>query len=245
MTSLSVIVAFRDSTEEQERARVWDWIKPLYAAHLPDAEVVVGTDDGQDPFHKTVALNRAFEQSSGDLILLADSDTWCPSQKVRDAVAMLTMDPSLWVRPWNIKLKLGQADTEHLLKKPAGSWDGQFMPGADNARRRENLNTYWAAPPWLFTREQYERVGGFDERFRGWGQEDEAFCLAMRSIVGRPKTILGTAIHLMHPRRGRSGKDQWIGEEPVKGRTPNEGLVLDYKRLVRYPDQMERFVRAR
>lgn len=241
MTPFSVVLAFRDSSESQGRFRVWNFIYSQYERFLPEAQIVVGTDDGEDPFHKTVALNRAVAGAKHDLLLIADTDTWCPSAQVREAVAGIEKAPNTWWRPWNRKLKLGPADSERLLQTQDG-WDGTIPPGADHPGRWESMNTYWAAPPHLFTREQYERVGRFDERFRGWGQEDEAFALSLRSIVGRPQRVFGTAVHLYHPRIGKSGKDLWEGETSPRA---NEDLVANYRKLVRYPDQMERFVRSR
>lgn len=243
---LTVVVAFRDSSPEQDRARLWNWLLPKYGQHFPGCTVVIGTDNGEDPFHKTVALNRAVADADDGFIMLNDTDTWCPSSLVKAGLTMLAEHPDSWVRPWNLKLKLGPDDTEWVLKH-GPEWDGEVPVNADHPLRRENLNTYWAAPPWLFTKEQFDRVGGFDERFRGWGQEDEAFCLAMRAIVGRPKTVLGQAVHLHHPRIGRSGKDWWPGEEKLDThhRRPNEKLVVQYKSLVRRPKDMEQFVRSR
>lgn len=238
---LSVIVAFRDHSEEQDRARTWKWLSNHYKWKLPEVEVVVASDDGIDPFHKTVALNRAVEQASEDYLMLADADTWCPSGQVRAGVEMVETDPTIWVRPWNIKLKMGPDDTERLLdnKQP---WNEELPVGADHHTRYESLNTYWAAPPHIFTRQQLESVGGFDERFRGWGQEDEAFALAMRAVVGRPKVFAGRAYHFYHPRIGKSGHDQWVGETDPGA---NEALVAEYRKLVRYPDQMRDMVTSR
>lgn len=237
---LSVIVAFRDSSLTRQRSRLWEFLQKQYAQILPEAEVVVGTDDGEEPFHKTVALNRAVEQATGDLLMLMDADTWCPSEQLTEAMQGIEADPTHWWRPWNVKLKLGEADTERVLTFVR--WDGTAPKDSEHPSRRESLNTYWAAPPHLFTREHYERVGGFDERFRGWGGEDEAFALAMRAIVGRPKVVRGQAIHLWHSRMGKSGKDQWPGQPDP---TTNEHLTAEYRRLVRYPQEMEKMVSNR
>lgn len=237
---LSVLIAFRDSSEDQARWDIWNWIASQYQQFLPEVQLRVCSDDGEDPFHKTVALNRAAAAATAPVLMLADADTWVPSAQIREALTLIETDPSIWVRPWNLKLKLGEVDTQRLMTKAV--WDGVVPEGADLPGRRESLNTYWAAPHHIFTREQFEKVGGFDERFRGWGQEDEAFALSLRSIVGKPKLVRGYAIHLKHPRLGRSGRDQWVGETTPRA---NEALVAEYRKRVRNPKQMEQLVRSR
>lgn len=237
---LSVIMAFRDTSEDQFRFKLWNWIVNQYAEFLPEVQLCVSSDDGEDPFHKTLALNRAAASAKSDVFLLADTDTWVPSAQVRMALEMITVDPNCWVRPWNLKLKLGERDTNTLLART--HCDSGFPEGADQPGRWESLNTYWAAPHHMFTRAQFEAVGGFDERFRGWGAEDEAFALSLRSIVGKPKLVRGYAVHLHHPRIGRSGRDQWVGETDPGA---NNKLVAEYRRAVRNPGQMTRLVNSR
>jgi hypothetical protein len=228
---ISFVGAFR--SDDPDRIRVWEFLQECYAKQFPNAEVVVEADDGEDPFHKTLALNRAVARSNGETLVMIDCDTWVPRTNVLHAVAEL-QTTGTWGRPWNIKVKLGQIDTDQVLQYP--NWDGQ-VHGMDHPRRREGLNTYWAAPPQVFSREQYETVGGFDERFRRWGKEDEAFGLALRCLVGRPKHVIGYAVHLWHPRLGRSGSDLWPGQADS-----NKGLVHAYQQAARYPDQMRRII---
>lgn len=238
--NLSVLIAFRDS-EDGHRGRLWSFLEKQYARWLPGAEVIVESDDGEDPFHKTLALNRAAAKATRDLILIGDADTWVPHNQVLRAVQLITENEKMWGRPWNQKVKLGQDDTEELLGLT--SWDEGLKPLWERHGRLENRNTYWAAPPTLVTREQFFRAGGMDERFRGWGKEDEAFCLTLRSLVGKPQQVRGYSIHLWHPRIGKSGNDHWEGETDHRDR--NNALVRAYDKASRYPDRMAELVASR
>src|SRR5690606_4492067 len=54
----------------------------------------------------------------------------------------------------------------------------------------------------------FEAVGGFDEGYRSWGAEDDAFWHAATLASGAPLRVPGAAYHLWHPpastREGRA-----------------------------------------
>lgn len=235
---VSVIVAFRDSSESQHRQRLWDFIRHrLEREH--DFEIVVGTDDGVDPFNKCVALNRAAAQATGDVFYLLDSDSWVPPANVDAAVSCIETDPDRWWRPWQVKVKLSELHTKRVLEL-GDRWDGQVPP--DWLRRAENRNRYWAAPPLMLHRDLWFAVGGMDERFRGWGHEDDAFGWALRAFYGPSESIPGLCVHLWHPRRGRSGRDFWEGQER---QSPNHALAQQYRRAAFTPDAMRELIAGR
>jgi hypothetical protein len=59
-------------------------------------------------------------------------------------------------------------------------------------------------------RQQLESINGFDERYRGWGCEDDDLAIRLRQNQQRFKTILGRthAYHLWHPRH-ETRTDKW------------------------------------
>jgi GT2 family glycosyltransferase len=72
-------------------------------------------------------------------------------------------------------------------------------------------------------REPYLRLGGFDERFRGWGGEDDAMTIKLRR-AGMRLAECGErpALHLSHPR----------GPESTQGQpnySSNRQLLADYE----------------
>ena len=56
----------------------------------------------------------------------------------------------------------------------------------------------------LFKKTFYEKVGGFDERFEGWGAEDDAMDIKIKAITSQIITIEDQlAYHLWHPRNAQ------------------------------------------
>jgi predicted glycosyltransferase involved in capsule biosynthesis len=51
----------------------------------------------------------------------------------------------------------------------------------------------------MITKENYFKIGGFDERFNGWGYEDNAFFLTATSILSALVETDNIAWHLWHP----------------------------------------------
>jgi hypothetical protein len=60
--------------------------------------------------------------------------------------------------------------------------------------------------------------------------------------VGRPKTVLGYAVHLFHSRIGKSGHDLWPGQSD---RQANLRLVTKYQKAVQERSKMETVIKER
>jgi hypothetical protein len=52
----------------------------------------------------------------------------------------------------------------------------------------------------------YHAVGGYDERFRGWGCEDREICRRLERAAGTLPRLDGCLLHLDHPRPDESGE---------------------------------------
>jgi hypothetical protein len=227
---ISVLVAFRDA--EGWRTRLWEAVRERLEVELPEAEVVVRSDDGTDPFNKCVALNRAARDATGDVFYILDADCYVPAAQVRGALEMLGDG---WVKPWHRKLKLGKDVTERLLSQGLESFDKR-------RDRPEKVNTYFAAPPFLLAASTYWDVGGMDERYRGWGGEDSSFGRSLwKTGHGFASTVRGECLHLWHPIQGKEGRKSWPGQTEV---LPNRHLDAEYNGA-RTEDQMREVIARR
>lgn len=59
-------------------------------------------------------------------------------------------------------------------------------------------------------REAFECVGGWDERFRGWGCEDHAAMRATCTLYWKHKTFPAQFLHVWHPMCSTKGTSKWV-----------------------------------
>lgn len=237
--SASILVPFRDV--DGSRSVLWEFVHERLERLYPEAELIVASDDGSDPFHKTLALNRAAAEATGDIFILYDADTLVDIEALRDTVAAVEAEPMRWAQPYNQKVKLNEVATEAVLA--AGiEWDGTL--NWRSYGRMESHTTFNAAPPLVVSRQAWDIVHGMDENFRGWGEEDLAFSYALTVLCGPPqRQRRGEALHLWHPRIGVSGNDLWPGQD-AEGKKFNISLKGRY-RQARTPDAMRKLLEER
>ncbi len=141
-------------------------------------------------FNHPKAINAAARSSTADVLVICDADT-LPVGHFEDAVARVESMEWAWSLPlWY--MKAGETVTAEILA------------GADPAATRDEECDWvgdgvsWAGVQ-IVRRISFLAVGGWDERFVGWGSDDACFGLAMDTIVGEHTRFDGTALHLWHP----------------------------------------------
>jgi hypothetical protein len=189
-------------TEGVPRDVIWRWLQRRYATLLPDAEIVVG-DSGPGPFNRAVARNRAVENSTRPLILLADADVCFDVDQIESGVNQIgrpregITDAAEWVLCFTRYVQLLPETTAQLISRqtPAEEVAIPERVGWTTNTGVEGLV--------LVTREAFDRVRGFDERMSAWGLEGWAFARALETLCHGGVRTEGTAIHLHHPRDPR------------------------------------------
>jgi hypothetical protein len=172
---------------DPHRERSWALTRRSWERH--GFRIVTGDTPG--PFSRAGARNAAAEAAGPWAVaVFVDADTIVrDAGPVREAVALATETGGVVV-PHDQYVGLSAGGTRLVL---AGREEGWSMV----ARRKENspLGVLVIARP------AWETLGGFDERFTGWGGEDGAFLRAARTLVDVQR-LPGEIVHLWHPIAG-------------------------------------------
>jgi hypothetical protein len=167
------------------RDRLWKFCRAQWALHLPELEIIEGHDN-DGPFNRGAAINRGAD-GEWDVAVIADADIAIDPHLVTAAIADAGSGGRV-VLPFQRRLLVNEAGTQRILDGYRGSW----RQWAKADRNRGHASSCIIVP-----RSAWEAIGGFDERFSGWGAEDDAFWLLCERLVGTSR-LPGDVWHLHH-----------------------------------------------
>ena len=173
-----------------DRDRLWTFAWACWADDHPEWPIIEGHHD-TGPFNRAAALNRASALAGDwDVAVLIDADVIIDPRQIRTAVevAAATGRPVL---AYHERIHLTARGTKRILDGYRGDWRASRMV------KQVLLDSCSGAV--VVTRPLWEKVGGFDELFAGWGWEDVAFRCAVETLTGAELIQLGGNIwHLHH-----------------------------------------------
>ncbi|MFG3090679.1 hypothetical protein ACGGAI_23945 [Streptomyces antibioticus] len=186
--TVSVLIPWQPSPG-RERARAW--VESRWRETYPSWQVVIGRcPDG--PWRKGLAVRDGLTRCTGSIVIVADADVWCDG--VEAAVDEVASGRARWAMPHTLVRRLTEAATDAVLA--GGPLDGPTaethlgMPGGGLvALRRAVL----AGVP-------------MDPGFEGWGQEDQAWALALGTLAGPMWRGTADLVHLWHPPADRQSR---------------------------------------
>lgn len=184
----AVIVPYRAGCPHREAA--WEWVKDRWGSEHPGWPVITGTPpDG--PWCKARAIDDALSRTDEVQLVIADADVWVDG--LAEAVDLLAEHPV--VIPHRLLKRLDRPTTERVLagRNTAHSYD------------REPYIGRMGGGMTVIRRDVYERVP-LDPRFVGWGQEDDSWAIALKTIAGHPLRLKNDMIHLWHPPQERKNR---------------------------------------
>lgn len=188
---ISIVIPFR--SQDNDRDVLLDYVVERYSGFWPDAEIIVSDCEGER-FNRSAARNRGVEASSGDTLIIADADT-ITDKKNLEVGTSIVGTTNRWVLPYNDR---GYWNLNHDFTRYVLNHD----PLADVSYRDTEFGWNHRIESWagilIMPREAFDAVNGYDERFKGWGYEDNAFRLALDVLWGSYLRTDGDVYHLYH-----------------------------------------------
>jgi len=215
-----ILVPYRPDGAERDR----NWrIARLFWATL-GIPIVEGNTPGRD-FQRAQARNvAAAEAGEWEVAMFVDADIILGSR----AQAWATLKRSHRTGAYTV----AYSQLNYLTDRGVRQLDGGKLPR--HCEIDEHVGLTWECC-FAVRRDFFDKVGGFDERFKGWGGQVAAFFYAYATFGGRQR-IPGHAYHLAHPLVNR-WKDPHF--------TDNVALAEQYRRAVDDPRAMTQLLAAR
>jgi hypothetical protein len=223
-----ILVPWR--TDDGARAAVWKTCKSRWQGLFPDWPVYEGASpDG--PFNRSAAINDAARQAGEwDVAVIIDADVMLRKGNVEEAVKRARKTGKVtWAhRRWR---GITEEATKRLTRPDpvfatgalgnGGVEHGDFIDADIDLIIEKTTRMSWSCCM-AVTRKAWDTIGGFDERFAGWGFEDIAFQAASGGLVGWDR-VEGDVLNMWHPRvpgAGRADKDTqgYTAQALVNGR---------------------------
>lgn len=183
---VTVCVPFRPDGAERDAA--WSWTERWWAQHFPGWEIIVSDSEGEE-WCKPEALNRAVARATGRTLVLADADSFCDPRALLAAVRAVWSHDA-WCIPHYRVLRLNESETARLLTQ------GPRATPSDNALARA---AYRGTPGGGLVVLKRDAWPGHDERFTGWGGDDDALGHLLGNMLGPAQRLDADLWHLWHP----------------------------------------------
>lgn len=218
--TVSVVVPWRPGCEHREAS--WEWVQARYREDHPEWELVTGTcADG--PFNRAEAIIDGAGKSSGDVLVVADSDVYTDPQPAIDHL-------DTWAIPHLLLHRLSAESTAKVLAGAA--WHGLPL-STDNRQDSKPYRGHATGTLVVLRRDVLFDVPP-DVRFVGWGHEDDAWSAALNTLVGPPWRGDADLVHLWHPAQPRVSR--------TLGNPQSKALWRRYAAARRNPERMRRLI---
>ncbi len=206
-SEISYIICYREASNERKRAL--HFVLRRLRAYFPDIEIILIEQDTESKldldkalniehlfiynsglFNRSWAFNCAARKSNKNIFVFADADIFLEKEgyiKCFEATGDFEAITPNKVEISNISIAEDTEDPIHFL----------------NMRKLHSF----AGGMLIITRSAFEKIGGWDERFEGWGGEDDAMSHLIYNRL-RSKSFNLPNYHIDHPHEFVTGNNQ-------------------------------------
>ena len=208
--SVDIIIPFKNSTIERERNLFF--VIKYYKKYLPYSNIILveqdTTTDLKDLsilvskhihilntnslFRKTYLFNQGFNLRMSKYLILADSDCVIDRNVLINFDDYRSLFDTTYVIPYTNKVKyLSEELTVNFI-------NNQLENDGINSEIDDGVH-YAIGGIGIINSDIYYKIGGYDERYKGWGFEDDSFHNKSIGLGVTISRIGGDLIHLCHP----------------------------------------------
>ena len=177
-----VVIAWNPNTTDPWRLRAREFVRFMWEDY--GFNIIWGLDDSE-PFNISKAKNNGVRQASSNKVIIADADVVIEKAQILKGLLLAN---KTWVIPYDTYFNLTEQFTDRFLNGDVElddcEWDHKLLS--------------WAGML-IIEREKYWDVGGHDERFSGWGWDDNALRLSLDNLYAKHERVCGNIYHLYHP----------------------------------------------
>jgi predicted glycosyltransferase involved in capsule biosynthesis len=148
-------------------------------------------------FNKSWGLNVGVRVARSDMLFFCDADLLLAHSALKAALSLCTRH-AMAAKPFDRLSDLNAAESEAILTCAAPP---DFEREDASAKRGERENLCFCGGAFFVRRNLHQAMGGFDERYLGWGAEDDAMSLRIQRHTSELAVLEGrAAVHLWHER---------------------------------------------
>jgi hypothetical protein len=192
----AILIPFGASEKQADRKRNLDavlrWYEPLA---IPVTLGCVLNKDGS--FNRSASRNAAADGAGDwDVAMFSDADCIAEHAVVLEAFRLAEETGKL-ILPHDEFWRVSERSTPKIVGKLPTTLSKQLaLKLSGETRVKQSMMPSGAL---VMTREAFETIGRYDEGFKHWGYEDNAFLADARATVGVIR-LPGMLWHLWHPR---------------------------------------------
>lgn len=185
--AVTVVVPWRP---DPDRRQAWDWVRAQYRDRHPDWTIIEAPAPVGE-WCKAKAVNDATATVQDGVVIVADADVWAPN--LADAVSAVE-EGAAWAIPHRLVHRLTREATRSLLAGgiPTGTCEPPYEGIQGGGIVVLPARTAHEIP--------------MDERFLGWGQEDQAWGVALHFLAAPAVRLNADLVHLWHPPQPRENR---------------------------------------
>lgn len=175
-----------------DREDALNWVLWKYRTEHPTWEIVLGSPE--QGLSRAQSLRDAANKTDAEMLVCADADVWCGmNEAVRQAQFYGWAIPHLYI------YRLSRSSSQKVLS--GMDWRGLPLSN-DNDQDSRPYKGHEGGTLLAIEHSIFDQVGP-DPRFVDWGQEDDCWAMALRTLVGIPWRGDENLMHLWHPPQPR------------------------------------------